>query len=125
MRHWFARKWHQFKAWVYGILVSLGLVAGTVMAATVNFTYTPADEYTDGTPMPLSDIDLTRLYCDGSLADEEPGADGEFIVLLGFGAHDCYATHVVNIATIPESDPSNIVTKVVSPTQPGSPVMDP
>lgn len=103
------------------MLVALGLVAGTVMAATVNFTYTPSEFYTDGTPMPLSDIDFTRLYCDGALADEEPGADGDFSVILGFGSHDCIATHVVNAADTPESGPSNTVTKVVSPGQPGSP----
>jgi len=111
----------KMKSWVIGLLVSLGLVSGAVIAATVNFTYDPATQYTDGTPMPLSDIDFTRLYCDGILVDEEVGADGDFSVLLGFGTYNCVATHVVSAAITPESGPSNTVVKVVAPGQPGNP----
>lgn len=124
MKIWIKKQLAKFKAWIISLLVALGLMTGAVMAATVNFNYTPATEYTDGSPMPLSDIDFTRLYCDGVLVDEEPGADGDFSVLLGFGSHDCYGTHVVLIATTPESAPSNMITKVVRPPQPGSLIMD-
>jgi hypothetical protein len=116
--------WARFRSWIVGILIALGLITGAVQGATVTFTYTPATEYVDGSAMPLSDIDFTRLYCNGAMVDEEPGADGEFSVLLGFGSYDCYATHVVNIATTPESDPSNTVTKVVNPAQPNPPVLN-
>ena len=121
MKKWIKRQWTKFKKWVYGLLLSLGLVAGTVIAATVSFTYTPATEYEGGTPMPLSDIEETRLYCDGALVATESGADGDFTVVLGFGSHDCYATHYVSFATVPESSPSNTVTKIVRPTQPSRP----
>jgi len=113
--------WIRFKNWIVGVLVSLGLISGTVLAATVNFTYTPASSYVDGTPMPITDISFTRLYCDGSQVAEEQGADGDFSVILGFGSHDCYATHVVVGAEIEESAPSNTVTKTVAYPQPGSP----
>ena len=121
MKIWFKKKWAQFKTWIIGILMALGLISGAVMAATVNFTYDPATEYTDGTPMPLTDIDFTRLYCNGVHVAEEPGADGGLSVVLGFGTHDCYATHVVLMADTPESTPSANVIKVVSPTQPNPP----
>ena len=113
--------WTRFKNWIVGVLVSLGLISGTVIAATVTFTYTPATQYVTGEPMPLEDIDFTRLYCDGAMVAEEAGADGDFTVILGFGSHDCYATHVVLGAVTKESEPSNTVTKVVSPSQPGNP----
>lgn len=122
---WIVHKWQRLKKWLLAFFGAGVIVGGAVIAATVGFSYTPATEYTDGTPMPLSDIDFTRLYCDGALVAEEPGADGDFSVLLGLGSHDCYATHVVEAASTPESAPSNIVTKVVAPIQPGAPVLEP
>ena len=121
MKNWITKQWMRFKRWVVSVLVALGLITGTVMAASVTFTYTPATEYVDGTPMPLSDIDFTRLYCDGSMVAEEAGADGGFFVVLGFGTHNCHATHVVIGASVEESAPSNVVVKVVAVPQPGSP----
>ena len=122
--NWLKRQWNKARTWVISLLVALGVIAGAVQAATVNFTYTPATQYTTGEPMPLSDIDFTRLYCNDVMVSEEPGADGDFSVILGFGTHVCTATHVVLAATTPESAQSAPVTKVVSPGQPGSPVLD-
>jgi hypothetical protein len=116
--------WNKVRTWVISILVTLGLITVAVQAATVNFTYTPATTYTDGTLMPLEDIDFTRLYCDGVMVSEEPGADGDFSIVLGFGTHVCTATHVVLMADTPESDMSAPVTKVVSPGQPSPPTLD-
>jgi len=117
------RTWLKIKTWFISVLVALGLIAGAVQAATVNFTYLPATEYTTGEPMPLTDIDFTRLYCDGVMVAEEPGADGDFSVVLGFGSHVCTATHVVLMADTPESAMSNPITKTVTPGQPGSPTL--
>ena len=111
--------WSRIKGWVYSILIALGLAAPLVLAETVNFTYTRATTNVDGTPLALEDIAFTRLYCDGTMVVEEPGADQDFSYDLGVGSHDCYATHVhVNGE---ESDPSNIVTKVVQPKVPMPP----
>ena len=121
---WLKKQLIKFKAWALGILVALGLVAGGVIAATQNFSYTAATAYDDGTPMPLTDIDFTRLYCDGAMVSEEAGADGDFSVVLSLGTHTCYATHVALIASTPESAPSNTVTVVVSPSQPSAPVLN-
>jgi len=121
MKAWFKKQWKKVTAWFVGVLAAIGIGTGVVMAATVGFTYTPADSYTDGTPMPLSDIDLTRLYCDGVMVAEEPGADGGFSVILGFGTHVCDARHVVLNADQPESAPSNQVTKIVTPGQASPP----
>ena len=113
--------WTKVKAWVYGILIALGLMV-PVMSAVTGFTYTPANAYSDGTPMPLSEIAETRLYCDGSLVASEPGADGDFSVDLSIGTHDCYATHVDVYGR--ESLESNHVIKQVLPGLPNPPVLN-
>jgi hypothetical protein len=126
IRQWFKRQWLKFKKWVYGILVALGIAAAPLLyAEVVDFTYTRADQYTDGTPLPIEEIQFTRLYCDGSLVSEEPGADQNFSVELGIGTHECYATHVDIYDR--ESDPSASVVRIVSPpgTGPNPPVIDP
>jgi len=124
MKNWMRKQWLKMKAWVYGILVALGLMAGPILyAEIVNFTYTPATERVDGSPLALADIAFTRLYCDGSLTVEEPGADSGFNPDLGLGSHTCYATHVDTNGQ--ESAPSNSVVKVVNPALPGAPVLDP
>lgn len=97
------------------IVVALG-----AYAVTVNFTYDRATERADGSPLPLSEIAETRLYCDGALAATEQGADGDFSPNLGVGSHVCYATHVDTDGQ--ESDPSNEVTKVVIPARPNPPM---
>ena len=125
LKAWVSHKWMRLKKWMIGLLGGVVVIGGAVLAGTVGFEYTPATEYIDGTPMPLSDIDFTRLYCDGAMVAEEAGADGNFSVLLGLGSHECYATHVVEAATTPESEPSNIVTKVVAAVQPDPPVLLP
>ena len=122
-RAWTVVQWRRFKRWAYGILIALGLVTGgLVYSEIVNFTYTPASQRVDGTPMALSEIAETRLYCDGSLITSEPGADSGISGDLGLGSHDCYATHVDTAGQ--ESDPSNIVTRIVLPARPGAPVLD-
>ena len=114
--------WTRFKAWAYGILLSLGLVAG-VIAATVNFTYTVPTQYTDGTPLPLEQIEKTSLYCNGALVDEELGSDGDFSVILAPGTYECFAT--VTTTNGLESGPSNTVQKLVLPdVAPNPPVLN-
>ena len=118
------RAWIKIKKWWISLLVALGLVATPLLyAEIVDFTYTAATERVDGSPLLLTDIAFTRLYCDGAMVVEEPGADETFNPELGLGSHDCYATHVDTDGQ--ESDPSNIVTKVVNPARPSSPVLDP
>ena len=114
--------WLRFKAWIYSILVVLGLVSVPfVLAQPVGFSYTPATQYTTGEAMPLSDIQFTRLYCNDVLVADEPGADGNFNVDLSPGSYTCYATHV---AGDQESDPSNVVAREVRFGPPNAPVLE-
>lgn len=112
--------WHKTRAWFIALLVSLGLLTAIPLEAqTIAFTYTPANSRVDGTPMLLSEISETRLYCDGALASSELGADGDIDADLTIGTHTCHATHVDTDGQ--ESLPSNVVTKIVLPGLPGSP----
>lgn len=124
MKNWIRQQWLKFKRWVYTALVAIGLVAAPLLyAEVVPFSYTPADQYEDGTAMPITDIAFTRLYCNGELVENEPGADGDFSHEFTVGRYECYATHVVlgpDGAEV-ESDPSNIVVKIVNPAKPNPP----
>ena len=124
MKKFLAKTWAKIKRWWFSLLVALGLASAPLLyAEVVNFTYTAATQRVDGSPLALSDIAFTRLYCDGSLTVEEPGADLSFNPDLGLGSHDCYGTHVDTDGQ--ESDPSNLVTKIVNPARPSAPVLNP
>jgi len=126
MKNWFRKQMTKMKAWVIALLITLGVIVGPlVYSETISFTYVRATQFDDGSPMPETDIQFTRLYCDGSLAAEEPGADQSIDGDLSIGSHDCYGTHVDIYDR--ESLPSNTVTRIVDPpgTGPGSPVLDP
>ena len=124
MRDWMKRMGQRIKAWWLALLIGLGLVAAPIIyAEIVDFTYTAATERVDGSPLDIADIAFTRLYCDGALVVEEPGADQTFNPELGLGSHSCHATHVDTDGQ--ESGPSNIVVKVVNPALPSPPVLDP
>ena len=131
IKKFFTNTWGKIKKWWVALLVALGLASAPLLyAEIVDFTYTAATERVDGSPLALADIVFTRLYCDGSMIVEEPGADLGFNPELGIGVHECYATHVamgldINLDPIEmESDPSNVVTKVVNPARPSAPVLD-
>jgi hypothetical protein len=123
MKAWFRKTWIKVRAWFYALMVTLGLI---VAANAVTLTYTPASLYSDGTPMPLSEIAETRLYCDGSTTPDitELGADGNFDTgSLSGGDHTCYATHVATNGI--ESLPSNSKTfRNVPQVAPNPPVID-
>ena len=122
IKKFFTDTWSKIKKWWLTLLVALGLVSAPLLyAEIVDFTYTAATQRVDGSPLALADIAFTRLYCDGSLTVEEPGADLGFNPELGLGTHDCYATHVDTDGQ--ESDPSNSVIKIVNPARPSSPVL--
>lgn len=121
---WCNRKWIRFKRWTYSILVSIGLVAGTVLAATTTITWVMPTERVDGTPLPIEEIVETRIYCDG---DSDPthieaAPNTSALVILGFGSHTCDAT-VVDIYAL-QSDRSNQITIMVAPVSlPNPPIM--
>jgi hypothetical protein len=124
MKKFFQNTWSKIKRWWLSLLVALGLASAPLLyAEIVDFTYTAATQRIDGSPLALSDIAFTRLYCDGSLTVEEPGADLNFNPELGLGTHTCYATHVDTDGQ--ESDPSNSAIRVVNPARPSAPVMNP
>ena len=116
------RYWAKIKAWFVGLLIAIGLIV-PALGEVVNFNYTRATQNVDGTPLAEADIAFTRLYCDSVMVAEEAGADQNFQVDLGVGTHTCHATHVAlgpDGAEL-ESDPSNIVVKVVNPARPSPP----
>lgn len=118
-----ARTWNRFKAWGYGILVALGLVVAIpIEAIEMTVTYTRATEYSDGTPMPLSDIAESRLYCDGALVATEPGADQDWNPDMAPGTYQCYGTHYDIYDR--ESIPSNMIQRTVVPGLPNPPILD-
>ena len=124
IKKFFTDLWGKIKEWWIALLVAIGLISSPLLyAEIVEFTYTAATQRIDGSPLALADIAFTRLYCDGSLTIEEPGADLSFSPELGLGTHDCYGTHVDTDGQ--ESDPSNIVTKIVNPARPSAPVLNP
>ncbi len=117
-----AAGWQRAKRWWIAILVSVGIMSTAIYAETITFTYVRATARTDGTALALADIAETRLYCDGALVTTEPGADENIDADLSLGAHNCHATHVDTVGQ--ESDPSNIVMRVVLPARPNPPVLD-
>lgn len=120
---WFKRQWTKLKAWFISVLVALGLITGSLLyAQTVDFSYIPADAYTTGEAMPLSDIQFTRLYCNDVLVAEEAGADSTISADLSAGVHVCYGTHIAGGL---ESIPSNTVTREVTRGPPNPPELTP
>lgn len=114
--------WDRFKAWAYAILVTIGfVVALPASAVVVDFSYTRATQYDDGSSMPLAEIASTQLYCNGSLVISEPGADESFNPDLVPGDYICYATHTDVYGR--ESIPSNDVSKLVMPGLPNPPLL--
>lgn len=96
-----------------------GLVAAIpVHAEVVNLTYTPATEWTDGSPLALSNIRSTRLFCDGVMVDGGGGAPGTFNPDLAAGTYTCYATHTVTLAAFLVKNPARTSCTNVDPLNP-------
>lgn len=116
--------WTKMKLWVYALLVSIGVITTiTAVAVPVDGTYTRATTYDDGSSMPLSDIGLTRIYCDGLIVSEEAGADEDWDADMLPGTYTCYGTHVDIFQR--ESIPSPSIQKQVFPTGlPNPPILD-
>jgi len=56
--------WNRFKAWVYGLLVSIGLIASPFILADaddVDLSWNNATEWTDNTPLSIDDLDVTVI----------------------------------------------------------------
>lgn len=110
------RKWWMF------ILFSLGLIAPVIHAEIIAFSWQNATQRVDGTPLLAEDIAETRIYCNGNLVGTVTGALTTANIDLSVGSYECYGTHVDTNGL--ESDPSNIVTKVVLPAPPLPPTME-
>ena len=95
--------------------ILLLLLAVSAHAEVIDFTYTRAMTWTDGTPLALSDIRSTRLYCNSVMVDGHPGATGSFAPDLPDGNYTCYAVHSAFDSTgvVYESAHSNEVTRIV------------
>ena len=93
------------------------------------FTWNAPTERVDNSPLPNSEIDSYRIYCDGDSTpiwtqsnspafDERWQApDGTFAV----GTHTCHATTVDTLGQ--ESGPSNTLNFIVNPDRPKPPIL--
>ena len=133
MKSWFrkartkARKaWTRTKAWVYGILVALGLVvAMPTVAGPISFSWTNATTRTDGTVFdPATEQAEIRLYCNGDASPTftSPGDANVLDAIVAPGTYTCYATTVDTDGV--ESMASNTVVKVVEKAPPNPPVLN-
>lgn len=145
MRSWLKERWARFKAWIIGLLATIGIVAiPIVTTAAVSFGWTLPTQNTDGSALDLAQIVETRIYCDVDPATFTPQnqtdpashtPDGVYPapsmtgdLNLTFGRHDCFATVLAQYTDafgnsgFMESDPSNIATKIVAPPKPQPPV---
>ena len=92
------------------------------------FTWTPPTERIDATPLPDSEIDSYKIYCDGDAnaiwtQTNQPGPDEQWQAPDGtfaLGSHSCHATTIDTGGL--ESDPSNTVNFTVSPERPKAPI---
>ena len=148
MKDWLIEKWLKFKTWFVGLLVAVGVASVPIMAtAAVSFSWSLPTSNTDGTLLPVDQIVETRIYCDVDPAAFVPQvlstaashvADGVFAgplesgdLELHFGRNDCFATVLAQYTdgdgntALMESDPSGVVTKIVTPPKPNAPGLDP
>ena len=109
------------------LLLCLLLVSPLVFAVgEKTFTFTPPTAYTDGTPMPQTEIASYDIECDGSLLVNLPNVPlntdtyaapaGTFAT----GDHACQA-FTVTVEGV-RSGPSNTVNFTVAPGVPGEPI---
>ena len=113
--------WMKIKKWVYGLLVAVGLAAPILVQGATEFGWDNPTTRTDGSVLPIEEIQETRLYCDGAFTDSAPSPDNTLTVDLPFGNHTCYVTTVDIYGQ--ESDPSVSVTFVTTPARPNPPVL--
>lgn len=62
-RVWTAKKWTQFKAWFYGLLVAVGLAAGgsIALADDITLSWNNATQWNDGSVLAPEDLQETIL----------------------------------------------------------------
>ena len=118
--NWLKRMWTKLKLAFLGLLASLGLlVIATAQAKTLSWTH--PTERVDGTPLAVTEIMETRIYCDGAPAIAMAAPTNAYEFLEG-GEHTCYATAVDTFGQ--ESDPSNSITFTILPAKPSAPVLN-
>lgn len=111
------------RAKIVSLLVLLGLISLPALSVDTEFTWTNPTTYTDGSPMPVSDIAEVRLFCDGNQVGTATGGVENLTVDLAPGTYDCYAT-VLDIYGN-ESVPSNTISVTIIRPNPNPPVLDP
>ncbi|KPK74252.1 MAG: hypothetical protein AMJ84_00245 [Acidithiobacillales bacterium SM23_46] len=135
LKVWSRRQWQRFKAWIYSILVGLGLITGVALADNdVNLSWTNATQYEDGTAMPVEEIEETVLYkqsfpLDGTgmsdprsyteLARVPPSVTTYLDANQPNGVHCYVATHIATNGE--ESQQSNESCKTIDVRLPGAP----
>lgn len=127
MKDYLKRAWNKTKAWVYALLVALGLiVAVPVGAGAMNFSWTNPTQNVDATPFdPATELAEIRIYCNGDTTPTfvSVGDAVSLEVIVEPGTYVCYATAFSIYGQ--ESGPSGEVTKVVERAPPNPPVLNP
>ena len=134
--------WQKTKYYLAVALVSVGLMTAAPVQALVAWTWSHPTLNEDGSPLALADIRETRRYCGvdpGSFVPQAGAVDGSHVPTevwqapantgnaeLPYGRNECFATTVAaytvdGIITLMESQPSNIVVKIVTPPRPQPP----
>lgn len=111
--------WTRTKKWFFGLLVTLGLVTMAVAQAKT-MSWTHPTERVDGSPLAVTEIAETRIYCDGEAAIVVAAPASSYQYLTP-GTHTCHATTVDTQGL--ESDPSNTITFEVLKAAPAAPVL--
>ena len=140
MKNWMKKSWQKMKAWVYALLVAIGIVSGGLaLAVPVGYSWTNPTQNTDGSPFDAATEQAeVRLYCgvdpvafvpetpsavqSESTTAVSPGDATDLVVDLLPGTHVCFAT-VFDIYGY-ESGPSGTVTKIVERFPPSPPVLN-
>lgn len=106
------------------IVYLLFMLAPMLQSAQIRFEWINAIERVDGSDFLATDIERTNVYCNDELIGFVTNDATLLTVDLPSGTYQCYATHVDRVSGL-ESDPSNIVTKVVDYVKSNPPTLFP
>ncbi len=120
------RVWNRFKAWIYGILVALGLVVAVpIQAGPIHIEWTNAITRTDGSVFdPATEQAEIRIYCNGDISPTFTSLGDANVLdeITAPGTYDCYGTTVDTDGV--ESMASNRVIKIVEKAPPNPPLLN-
>lgn len=115
--------WNKVRKFFAGLVAAIAALFYTsaVLAEEKTFSWTMPTEYTDGSELPVEEIQFTRIYCDNGVVITVPGPATSVARDFNPGTYSCYAT-VTSINGM-ESLPSNSTEFTVEFPTPNAPVL--